>query len=135
MNIFEGTKGNPLGHFQLAYVTSAENGSSSKQAESRKGYTSMGAIVLLVGIIGLVAVIAVVTVFAVARSRRNSVNGIPASETYPQNLGYPPQQAMPPTTQFPYSAPVANQPSGYPAPPVQPPQHPNPYTQQPPYGQ
>ena len=94
----------------------------------------MGAIVLLVGVIGLGAVIAVV-VFAVTRSRRNSVNRGPISGPYPQNMGYPPQQAMPATTQPPYSAPAANQPYGYPAPPAQPPQHPNPYTQQPPHGQ
>ena len=91
----------------------------------------MGAIVLLIGVIGLAVVIAAV-VFAVTRSRRNSRMRGPVGGTYPQNMGYPPQQGMSPA-QPPYSAPVPNQGYGYPTPPAQPPQHPNPYAQQPPY--
>lgn len=95
----------------------------------------MGAIVLLVGVIGLGAVIAAVVVFAVTRSHRNSANGGPLNGPYPQTMGYPPQQAMPPAAQPPYPAPAPTQPHGYSAPPAQPPQNPNPYTEQPPYGQ
>lgn len=89
----------------------------------------MGAIVLLVGVIGIGAVIAAVTVFAISHSRRNSGNAGPMSGTYPQNMGYPPQQGMYPTAQQPYPAPLSNQERGYDAPPAQPPQQPNPYAQ------
>lgn len=93
----------------------------------------MGAIVLLIGVIGLGAAIATVTVFVITRSRRNSHHGAPIGGTYPQNMGYLPQQAMPPAAQQPYPTAAPNQGYGYPAPPPQPPQGPNPYTQQPPY--
>lgn len=81
----------------------------------------MGAIALVVGLIGFGAVITAVIAFVVIRSRRTSSHGSP----YPQNVGYSPQQ---PT----YPAPSPSQGYGYPTPPAQPPQHPNPYTQQPP---
>ncbi len=134
-NIPKGPTQGPLAQASPSTAASTDAGNdSTNQAKEKKGSSSMGAIVLLVGVIGLGAVIAVV-VFAVTRSRRNLVNRSPISGPYPQNMGYPPQQAMPSTTQPPYSSPVANQPYGYPSPPAQPPQHPNPYTQQPPYGQ
>lgn len=93
----------------------------------------MGAIVLVVGVIGLGAVVGAVVVFAVLRSRRNSGAGqlSPGAGTYPQNVGHPPQQAVYPTPQQAYPTAAPNQ--GYPTSPGQLPQHPNPYTQQPPY--
>lgn len=91
----------------------------------------MGLIALAVGVVGLGAVIAAVTVFAVIRSRRNSGNGGPINGSYPQNMGYPPHQPMYPTAQQPYLTAAPNQ--GFPTPPGQPQQNPNPYTQQPPY--
>ncbi|OAH10726.1 hypothetical protein [Streptomyces jeddahensis] len=91
----------------------------------------MGAIVLVVGIIGIGAVIAAVVVFAAMRGRRNSVTGPvnPGAGTYPQHMGYPPQQPIHPPAQQPYP-PTPYQ--GYPTPSGQPPQYPNPYAQQPP---
>lgn len=87
----------------------------------------MGLVVLAVGVVGLGAVIGAVVVFVVLRSRRNSANGI-----YQQHVGgYPHQQAIHPTAQQPYPTALPNE--GYPAPPTQHAQHPNPYAQQPPY--
>lgn len=87
----------------------------------------MGALVLVVGVVGIGAVIGAAIVFAVLRSRRNSANG-----TYQQHEGvYSPQQTMYPTAQQSYPTAPPNQ--GYPVPPTQSPQHPNPYAQQPPY--
>ncbi|MFI7404705.1 type VII secretion-associated serine protease mycosin [Streptomyces sp. NPDC049541] len=133
MSIPKGTRGNPLGHIQLAREVSGGNDTAANQPENQNGSSSMGAIVLLVGIIGFVVVIAAVTVVVVTRSRRNSMNGGPPGGTYPQSLGYPPQQVIPPAGQHQYPAPPPNQGYGYPTPPAQPPQHANPYSQQPPY--
>lgn len=135
MSIPKGARENPLGQIHLAGETVRGNGSAASQPENKNGSSSMGAVILLIGVIGLGAVIAAVTAVAVSRRRRNSMNGGPAGGTYPQNMGYPPQQVMPPAGQYQYPAPPSNQGYGYPTPPTQPPQHPNPYTQQPPYGQ
>lgn len=76
----------------------------------------MGVIVLAVGVIGLGAVVGAVVVFAVLRSRRNSDTQpvTPGAGTYPQNMGYPPQQHVPPAGQQQYP-PTPYQ--GYPTPP------------------
>ena len=89
----------------------------------------MGAIVLVVGVISFGAVTAAVTILVVTRSRRRSENGRPVTGTYSQNMGYPPQQAGYPHVQGTYPTPAPDQGYGYPAPPAQPPQHPNPYAQ------
>ncbi|MEY9994723.1 hypothetical protein ABIE67_006755 [Streptomyces sp. V4I8] len=81
----------------------------------------MGAIVLILGVIGVGAVIAASVVFAVMRGRRNSGRGPAGPGTYPQNMGYPPQQPFPQPAQRPYP-PTPYQ--GYPNPPGQPPQQP-----------
>ncbi|GGZ67336.1 hypothetical protein GCM10010344_37940 [Streptomyces bluensis] len=93
----------------------------------------MGAIALAVGIIGLGAVGAAVIVFTVIRRRRTSGTGSagPHSGTYPQSLGYPPQQPFQLPTQQQYPATAPNQ--RHLTPPGQPLQHPNPYAQQPPH--
>lgn len=92
----------------------------------------MGAIVLVVGVVGLGAVIGAVVVFAVLRSRRNSGTGQfrPGAGTYPQNMGYPPQQSIHPSALQPYP-PTPHQ--GYINPPGQSPHAPNSHPQQPPY--
>lgn len=87
--------------------------------------------ILIVGIIGIGAVTAAVVAFVVIRSRRNPGSSGPVGGTYPQNMGYPPQQPMHPTTQQPY--PNAGPGHGYPTAPGQPQQYLNPYTQQPPH--
>ncbi|MGW2237053.1 type VII secretion-associated serine protease mycosin [Streptomyces sp. NPDC001759] len=132
MNIPKGPEGNPLGRVQL--VDDASKGSTSSATENTKtkGYTSMGAIVLLVGVIGLLAVIAIITSLVVARSRRATQNGAATNGTYP-NTAYPAQQLMPPPVQQPFPSQPHNQAYGYPAAPTQAPQHPNPYAQQPPH--
>ncbi|NUQ97051.1 MAG: type VII secretion-associated serine protease mycosin [Streptomyces sp.] len=137
MDIPAGPKQGPLAQASPSTSTSAGAASgndSTIQAKKEKGSSSMGAILLLAGVIGLGVVIAAVVGFAVTRNRRNAVNVGPITGPYPQNMGCPPQQMMPPVAQPPYTAPPPNQGYGYAAPPAQPPQYPNPYTQQPPYG-
>lgn len=130
-NIPKGPSQGPLA--QAAPSTSTNSGAASgddsvSQAAKKKKKSSSGSILLIAGIVGAVVVIGIL--FAVLRSRRNGGSGGPGSGggTPAQGTGYPPQ---PPTgyQQYPNTAP--NQ--GYPTPPGQSPQHPNPYAQQPPH--
>ncbi|MFE5817359.1 S8 family serine peptidase [Streptomyces sp. NPDC056479] len=133
MNIPKGPKGNPLIKGSSSTSTNSAAGSddndSTSQAAKKKKKSSSGSLLLIVGIAAAVLVIGGI-LFAVLRSRRNGGNGGPGSGggTPAHGTGYPPQ---PPTgyQQYPNTAP--NQ--GYPAPPGQSPQHPNPYAQQPPH--
>ena len=93
-------------------IATADGGDSAKQTTNKKGSSSMGAIVLLVGVIGLGVVIAAVTAFALTRGRRNSANGVPNSWHYPQQTVYPPQQTMPPAAQPVYPTSAPNPPYG-----------------------
>ncbi|MCZ4604570.1 type VII secretion-associated serine protease mycosin [Streptomyces sp. Lzd4kr] len=130
-DIPKGPKQGPLA--QASPSTSTNSGAASgdsdstSQAAKKKKKSSSGSILLIAGIAGAVVVIGILVV--VLRSRRNGGSGGPGSGggTPTQGAGYPPQ---PPTgyQQYPNTAP--NQ--GYPAPPGQSPQHPNPYAQQPP---
>ncbi|MFJ7078887.1 S8 family serine peptidase [Streptomyces sp. NPDC098781] len=129
MNIPKGPKENPLAKGSSSTSTNSAAGSedneSTTQAKKKKKSSSGGALVI-VGIAAAVLVIGGI-LFAVLRSRRNGGNGGPGSGggTPPHGTGYPPQ---PPTGYQQYP----NQ-GGYPAPPGQAPQHPNPYAQQPPH--
>ncbi|MET9832331.1 type VII secretion-associated serine protease mycosin [Streptomyces sp. NPDC006385] len=135
MDIPKGPKQGPLA--QASPSTSTNSGAASddndstSQAAKKKKKSSSGNSLLIVGIAAAVVVIGIA--IAVIRSRRNGGNGGnggPGSGggTPPAGTGYPPQ---PPTgyQQYPNTAP--NQ--GYPMPPGQSPQHPNPYAQQPPH--
>ncbi|MFE6174394.1 S8 family serine peptidase [Streptomyces sp. NPDC056464] len=132
MDIPKGSKEGPLAKGSSSTSTNSAAGSddndSTSQAKKKKK-SSSGSLLLIVGIAAAVLVIGGI-LFAVLRSRRNGGNGGPGSGggTPPHGTGYPPQ---PPTgyQQYPNTAP--NQ--GYPAPPGQSPQHPNPYAQQPPH--
>ncbi|MEU8852100.1 S8 family serine peptidase [Streptomyces sp. NPDC048564] len=132
MDIPKGPKQGPLA--QSAPSTSTNSGAaaddndSSTQAKKKKK-SSSGSFLVIAGIAAAVVVIGVL--FAVLRNRRNrGSGGGPGSGggTPPHGTGNPPQ---PPTgyQQYPNTAP--NQ--GYPAPPGQSPQNPNPYAQQPPH--
>ncbi|MGW1257447.1 S8 family serine peptidase [Streptomyces sp. NPDC002513] len=133
MNIPAGPKEGPLG--QPSPSNSADSGSkgsdSTDQAGKKKG-SSSGGVFLIAGIAAVVLVIAVA--FAVIRRRRNGRGNGPGSGggMPSQGSGYPPQHPTYPPTQQPY--PNAAPQQGYGTPPGQSPQHPNPYTQQPPYG-
>ncbi|MFI7412269.1 type VII secretion-associated serine protease mycosin [Streptomyces sp. NPDC049627] len=123
MDIPKGPKQGPLD--QASPSTSTNSGAASddndstSQAAKKKKKSSSGSILLIAGIAAAVVVMGIAIV--VIRSRRNSGNGGPGSGggTPSAGTGY---------QQYPNSAP--NQ--GYPAPPGQSPQHPNPYAQQPP---
>ncbi|WP_234341742.1 type VII secretion-associated serine protease mycosin [Streptomyces sp. NRRL S-646] len=131
MDIPKGSKEGPLA--QALPSTSTESGAASagnnstSQAKDKK-HSSSGGILLIAGIAAAVVVIGIV--FAVIRSRRNRGNGGPGNGggMPPHGAGYPPQ---PPTGYQPYPNTPPNQ--GYPTPPGQSPQHPNPYAQQPPH--
>ncbi|WP_254389572.1 type VII secretion-associated serine protease mycosin [Streptomyces sp. AC550_RSS872] len=131
-DIPKGPKQGPLAQSSPSTSTNSgaasDDNDSTSQAAKKKKKSSSGSILLIAGIAGAVVVIGIL--FAVIRSRRNGGNGGPGSGggTPPHGTGYPPQ---PPTgyQQYPNTAP--NQ--GYPMPPGQSPQHPNPYTQQPPH--
>ncbi|WP_328878858.1 S8 family serine peptidase [Streptomyces sp. NBC_00299] len=132
MDIPKGPKEGPLA--QSSPSTSTNSGAASDDNDStslakKKKKSSSGSFLLIAGI--AVAVVAIGILFAVLRNRRNGGNGGPDSGgggTPPHGTGNPPQ---PPTgyQQYPNTAP--NQ--GYPAPPGQSPQNPNPYAQQPPH--
>ncbi|MEV6588080.1 S8 family serine peptidase [Streptomyces acidicola] len=132
MDIPAGPKEGPLA--QPSPSTSTNSGAASEDNDgtdqaSEENNSSSGSALLIVGIAAVVVVIAVL--FAVIRSRRNGRNGGgpgPGGGIPPQGTGYPPQ---PPTGHQPYPNPAPNQ--GYPTPPGQSPQHPNPYAQQPPH--
>ncbi|MFH0519049.1 S8 family serine peptidase [Streptomyces sp. M41] len=130
MDIPKGSKEGPLA--QSAPSTSTNSGAatddndSSTQAKKKKK-SSSGNILLIAGIAAAVVVVGIV--FALLRNRRNGGSGGHGSGggTSPHGTGTPAQ----PSTgyqHYPNSAP--NQ--GYPAPPGQSPQNPNPYAQQPP---
>ncbi|MFH8697604.1 type VII secretion-associated serine protease mycosin [Streptomyces chartreusis] len=131
MDIPKGPKQGPLA--QASPSTSTNSGAASgdndgtNQAAKKKKKSSSGNILLIAGIAGAVVVIGILVV--VLRSRRNGGSGGPGSGggTPSQGTGYPPQA---PTgyQQYPSTAPDL----GYPTPPGQSPQHPNPYAQQPP---
>ncbi|KUM67714.1 type VII secretion-associated serine protease mycosin [Streptomyces curacoi] len=130
-DIPKGPKQGPLA--QSAPSTSTNSGTASdddstSQAKKKKKKSSSGSILLIAGIAAVVVVIGIAAV--VIRSRRNGGNGGPGSGggTPPAGTGYPPQ---PPTGYQPYPNTPPSQ--GYPAPPGQSPQHPNPYAQQPPH--
>ena len=131
MDIPAGPKEGPLAQATPSTSTesgtaSAGNGSANQAKE--KNNSSSGNVLLIAGIAAAVVVIAIV--FAVIRSRRNRGSGGPGNGggMPPHGTGYPPQ---PPTSyqQYPNTPPY----QGYPTPPGQAPQHPNPYAQQPPH--
>ncbi|MGI5378607.1 type VII secretion-associated serine protease mycosin [Streptomyces sp. CA-251387] len=131
MNIPKGPKQGPLA--QSSPSTSTNSGAASDDNDStslakKKKKSSSGNILLIAGIAAAVVVIGIL--FAVLRNRRNGGSSGPGSGggTPPHGTGYPPQ---PPTGYQPYPNTPPNQ--GYPAPPGQSPQHPNPYAQQPPH--
>ncbi|MFF4962153.1 S8 family serine peptidase [Streptomyces sp. NPDC001222] len=125
MNIPAGSEEGPLA--QASDSGGASRGSESSNQASKKESSSSGGIFLIVGIVAVVVIAAVA--FALIRSRRNNRgNGTGSGGGFPlQGTGYPPQ---PPAGYQQYPSTAPNQ--GYPAPPGQSPQHPNPYTQQPP---
>ncbi|MGW1028655.1 S8 family serine peptidase [Streptomyces sp. NPDC002577] len=131
MDIPAGPKQGPLA--QASPSTSTNSGTASGDNDStnlakKKKKSSSGSILLIAGIAAAVVVIAILV--AVIRSRRNRGSGGPGSGggVPPQGTGYPPQ---PPTGYQPYPNAAPNQ--GYPTPPGQSPQYPNPYAQQPPH--
>ncbi|MEV6948532.1 S8 family serine peptidase [Streptomyces sp. NPDC051172] len=134
MNIPKGSKEGPLA--KASPSTSTESGNASagndnpSQAKEKKD-SSSGGVLLIAGIAAAVVVIGAI-VFAVVRSRRNRGGGGPGSGPGggmpPHGTGYPPQ---PPRGYQQYPNTPPNQ--GYPTPPGQSPQHPNPYAQQPPH--
>ncbi|MET9383144.1 type VII secretion-associated serine protease mycosin [Streptomyces sp. NPDC002928] len=131
MNIPKGSKEGPLAQASPSTSTNsgaASNGDDSTTQAKKKNKSSSGGILLIAGIAAAVVVIGIV--FAVIRSRRNRGSGGPGSGggMPPHGTGYPPQPPMG-YQQYPNTPP--NQ--GYPTPPGQSPQYPNPYAQQPPH--
>lgn len=132
MDIPKGSKQGPLA--QSSPSTSTNSGAASDDNDStslakKKKKSSSGSFLLIAGIAAAVVIIGIL--FAVLRNRRNGGSGGgPGSGggTPPHGAGNPPQ---PPTGYQPYPNSAPNQ--GYPAPPGQSPQQPNPYGQQPPY--
>jgi type VII secretion-associated serine protease mycosin len=126
MDIPAGSKENPLGQLKSSTSTSSEaSKGTGTSTEAKKKKSSSSNILVIAGGVAAVVVIGAI-VIVVIRSRRNGGNGGPGSGggVSSQGLGYPPAQQP-----YPNSAP--NQ--GYPAPPGQSPQRPNPYAQQPPH--
>ena len=130
MDIPKGSKEGPLA--QASPSTSTNSGAASDDDSTslakKEKKSSPGSILLIAGIAAGVVVIAIL--FVVIRSRRNGGSGGPGSgggnPSY--GTGYPPQ---PPAGYQAYPNTAPNQ--GYPTPPGQSPQHPNPYVQQPPH--
>ncbi|MFF3908464.1 type VII secretion-associated serine protease mycosin [Streptomyces sp. NPDC001848] len=130
-DIPKGPKQGPLA--QASPSTSTQSGSASKgndgtNVAKEKNKSSSSTTFLIAGLAAVMVVFAIV--FAVIRSRRNrGSGGGPGSggAVPPQSTGYPPQY---PTGHQPYPDAAPNQ--GYPMPPGQFPQHPNPYAQRPP---
>ncbi|MCX4588824.1 hypothetical protein OG819_03410 [Streptomyces sp. NBC_01549] len=126
MDIPAGSKENPLGQLKSSTSTSSEaSKGTGTSTEAKKKKSSSSNILVIAGGVAVVVVIGAI-VIVVIRNRRNGGNGGPGSGggVSSQGLGYPP-------TQQPYPNSAPNQ--GYPAPPGQSPQHPNPYAQQPPH--
>ncbi|MFI9647856.1 type VII secretion-associated serine protease mycosin [Streptomyces sp. NPDC052040] len=122
MNIPVGPKGNPLGQLEASSSTSGkapQGTSASSQADNES--ISHNVLIVAGGIAAVVVLGAVA--FVVARNRRNGGNGGPSS-----GGGVSPQGAGHPYAQPPYPSVPPHQ--GYPAPPGQVPQQPNPYMQQ-----
>jgi type VII secretion-associated serine protease mycosin len=123
MDIPAGPNKNPLGQLQTSDSISGKASQDTGASTQAKRKSSSSNILTLAGGIAALVVIGAIA-FVVVRSRRNGGNGGPgASSGGSQYPTYPPAQQP-----YPHSAP--NQ--GYPAPPGQSPQHPNPYSQQPP---
>ncbi|MFD7475211.1 S8 family serine peptidase [Streptomyces sp. NPDC059837] len=130
MDIPKGSKEGPLAQASPSTSTNsgaASDGDGTSLAKKKKN-SSSGSILLIAGI--AVGVVVIAILFVVIRSRRNGGSGGPGSGggIPPHGTGYPPQ---PPTGYQPYPSTAPNQ--GYPTPPGQSPQHPNPYAQQPPH--
>ncbi|MFE6625069.1 S8 family serine peptidase [Streptomyces sp. NPDC057740] len=132
MDIAKGSKQGPLAQSQPSTSTNSgaasDDNDSSTQAKKKKK-SSSGGFLLIAGIAAAVVVIGIL--FAVLRNRRNGGSGDgPGSGggTPSHGTGYPPQ---PPAGYQSYPNAAPNQ--GYPTPPGQSPQQPNPYTQQPPH--
>jgi subtilisin family serine protease len=122
MDIPAGPKKNPLGQISSSNSTSGEaSKGTGTSIQAKKKKSSSSNILVLAGGIAAVVVIGVIAL-VVIRSRRNGGPGSGGGVSS-DGAGYPPAQQP-----YPNSAP--NQ--GYPAPPGQSPQHPNPYAQQPP---
>ncbi|MFF4525606.1 type VII secretion-associated serine protease mycosin [Streptomyces bluensis] len=131
MDIPKGPKQGPLAQSSPSTSTNsgaASEGNDSTNQAKEEEKSSSGSIFLIAGIAAVVIIIAVL--FAVIRSRRNGRNGGPGpgGGIPPQGTGYPPHS---PTGHQPYPNSAPNQ--GYPTPPGQSAQHPNPYAQQPPH--
>ncbi|MER6015671.1 type VII secretion-associated serine protease mycosin [Streptomyces bluensis] len=131
MDIPKGPKQGPLAQSSPSTSTNsgaASEGNDSTNQANEEEKSSSGSIFLIAGIAAVVIVIAVI--FVVIRSRRNGRNGGPGpgGGIPPQGTGYPPHS---PTGHQPYPNSAPNQ--GYPTPPGQSAQHPNPYAQQPPH--
>lgn len=129
-DIPKGSKQGPLAQPLPSTSTNsgaASDGNDSVSKSKKKKSSSSGNIFLIAGIAAVVVVVAILA--AVIRKRRNRGNGGPGpGGGTPYGTGYPPQ---PPAGYQPYPNTAPNQ--GYPAPPGQSPQHPNPYAQQPPH--
>jgi type VII secretion-associated serine protease mycosin len=125
MDIPAGSKKNPLGQMSSSSSTSSQSakGTDSSTQAKKKKKSSSGSLILIGGVAAVVVIGAIA--FVVLRSRRNGGDGGPGSG------GGSPQQPTYPAAQQPYPNSAPNQ--GYPAPPGQFPQHPNPYSQQPPH--
>ena len=124
MNIPAGPKTNPLGQLDSSNSTSTEAAKGTDSPAQAKEKSSSSNVLVIAGGIAAVVVIGAI-LFVVIRSRRGGGNGGPGSGGgAPHHPTYPAAQQ-----QYPNSAP--NQ--GFPAPPGQSPQHPNPYAQQPPH--
>lgn len=126
-DIPKGPKQGPLAQSSPSTSTNsgaASDGNDSTSQAKKKKKSSSGNILLIAGIAAAVVVIGIA--IAVIRSRRNGDDGGPGSGggTPPAGTGYPPQS---PTgyQQYPNTPPS----QGYPAPPGQAQQHPNPYAQ------
>ncbi|WP_244181988.1 type VII secretion-associated serine protease mycosin [Streptomyces curacoi] len=126
MDIPAGPKKNPLGQMSSSSSTSSQSSKgTSSSTQAKKRFSSSNFLVLAGGIAAVVVIGAIA--FVVVRSRRNGGNGGNGSGAGGGGLQYP---AYPPAQQ---SYPNSGSNQGYPTPPGQAPQHPNPYSQQPPH--
>ena len=128
MDIPAGPKTNPLGQLKSSTSTSTESSKATDTSTSakEKKSASNGILIIVGGIAAVVMVGAIALV--VIRNRRNRGSGGPGFGTPPQGTGYPPQ-----TSTGYQSYPNTPPSQGYPMPPGQFPQPPNPYVEQPPY--
>ncbi|MFJ8535443.1 type VII secretion-associated serine protease mycosin [Streptomyces sp. NPDC093591] len=122
MDLPAGPKKNPLGQLTVASPPSSE---SSKETDAAT-QTSSGSLIVIVGGITAVAIVGVIS-WLVIRSRRSAGSGPEIGGGTPAHgVGYPPQ----PPSSYQYYPSTAPQ-QGHAPPQAQ--QHPNPYTQRPPY--